>query len=108
MVSYVPHLVDQPKWFTSDRSMAVGNVVLLLKSDKIFDLQYQYGIVVKTVESKDGIIRSVEVEYQNPGENIKRRTTRGVRELVVVHPVDELSLSKELSDLAAGGSESTC
>ena len=108
MVSYVPHLVDQPKWFTSERSMAVGDVVLLLKSDKIFDLQYQYGIVVRTVESKDGIIRSVEVEYQNPGENIKRRTTRGVRELVVVHPVDELSLSKELSDLAAGGSESTC
>ena len=63
---------------------------------------------MKTVESKDGIIRSVEVEYQNPAENIKRRTTRGVRELVVVHPVDELSLSKELSDLAAGDSESTC
>ena len=53
-------------------------------------------------------IRSVEVEYQNPGQNSKRRTTRGVRELVVVHPVDELSLSKELGDLAAGDSESTC
>ena len=108
MVSYVPLLVDQPKWFISDRSMAVGDVVLLLKSDKIFDLQYQYGIVVKTIESKDGVIRSVEVEYQNPGENTKRRTTRGVRELVVIHPVDELSLSKELWDLAGGGSESTC
>ena len=56
MVSYVPLLVDQPKWFISDRSMAVGDVVLLLKSDKIFDLQYQYGIVVKTIESKDGVI----------------------------------------------------
>ena len=100
VVSYVPLLVDQPKWFLSDRSVAIGDVVLILKSDKVFDLQYQYGLVVKTFESKDGIIRSVEVEYQNPGENVKRRTTRGVRELVVIHPVDELSLSEELYNLA--------
>ena len=105
MVSYVPLLVDQPKWFISDRSVAVGDVVLILKSDKVFDLQYQYGIVVKTIESKDGIIRSVEVEYQNAGEDAKRRTTRGVRELVVIHPVDELSLSEELYDLANDDSE---
>ena len=51
--------------------------------------------------SKDGLIRSVDVEYQNSNENTKRRTTRGVRELVVIHPFDELGLSKELFDLTA-------
>ena len=105
VVSYVPLLVDQPKWFSSDRSMAIGDVVLILKSDRAFDLQYQYGLVVKTFESKDGIIRSVEVEYQNPGENVKRLTTRGVRELVVIHPVDELSVSEELYNLANDDSD---
>ena len=100
LISFVPNLLDQPKWFVSDRSVAVGDVVLILKSDRAFDLQYQYGLVVTTMEGKDGLIRSVEVEYQNPGEDTKRRTKRGVRELIVIHQVDELGISKELYDLA--------
>ena len=100
MVSYVPQLVEQPKWFVSDRSIAVGDVVLFLKSDKEFDLQYQYGIVVKTVEGRDGLIRRVVVQYQNPGEDTKRETNRGARELVVIHAVDEIGISRELSELA--------
>ena len=80
--------------------MAVGDVVLILKSDRAFDLQYQFRIVVTTMESKDGLIRSVEVEYQNPGEDTRRKTKRGVRELIVIHPVNELGISKELYDLA--------
>ena len=100
LISFVPNLLDQPKWFVSDRSVAVGDVVLILKSDRAFDLQYQYGLVVTTTEGKDGLIRSVEVEYQNPGEDTKRRTKRGVRELIVIHQVDELGISRELYDLA--------
>ena len=96
----MPTLIEQPKWFVSDRSITAGDVVLLLKSEKEFDLQYQYGIVVRTFESKDGLVRSVEVEYQNPGERIKRRTKRGVRDLIVIHPVDEVGISKELYDMA--------
>ena len=99
-MSHVPSLIDQPKWFVTDRSIAIGDVVLFLKSEKQFDLQYQYGLVVKTYESKDGLIRSVEVEYQNPGESVKRWTNRGVRDLVVIHQVDEVGISKELYDLA--------
>ena len=64
-----PLLVDQPKWVVSDCSVTVDDVVLILILGKIFDLQYQYGKLVKTIKSKDGIIRSVEVEYQNPGED---------------------------------------
>ena len=104
LISHVPSLIDQPKWFVSDRSIAIGDVVLFLKSERQFDLQYQYGLVVKTYESKDGLIRSVEVEYQNPGESVKRRTNRGVRDLVVIHQVDEVGISKELHDLANAGS----
>ena len=102
MVSYVPELVDQPKWFVSDRSIAVGDVVLLLKSEREFDLQYQYGIVVKTLEGRDGLIREVVVEYQNPGEGIKRRTSRGAKELVVIHAVDEIGITRELAEMADG------
>ena len=100
LVSYVPTLVPQPKWFETNKSISVGDVVLFSKSDKEFENLYQYGIIKSTYPSKDGIIRSVDVEYQNATENTKRVTKRGVRELIVIHPVDELRLSRELHDLA--------
>ena len=91
--------MKRPKWFVNDRNLTAGDVVLFMKSDKEFDQQYQYGIVVKVIPSKDGRIRTAEVQYQNFGEVAKRTTTRGVRELIVIHPVDEIGLNAELYQL---------
>ena len=99
LISYVPHLMFQPKWFNSDRDPKVGDVVLFLKSDKEFDKQYQYGVISDLKVSRDGKIRQVEVEYQNFSESVKRKTTRGTRELVVIHPIDELGLVRELNQM---------
>ena len=99
LTSYVPTLVEKPKWFVTERSISIGDVVLFLKSEREFDQQYQYGIVVATYESKDGIIRVVEVSYQNSSENVKRSTKRSVRDLVVIHQYDEIGISKELEML---------
>ena len=100
LISYVPTLVEKPKWFVTERNITVGDVVLFLKSEREFDRQFQYGIVTRTVESRDGIVRTVEVEYQNPNEKTKRSTVRCPRDLVVVHPIDEIGISKELYELA--------
>ena len=100
LVSYVPSMILQPKWFETERSVRVGDVVLFRKSDKEFDNTYQYGIVDSVVESTDGLVRVVEVEYQNFSENTKRTTKRGVRELIVIHPVEELSIQEELDEFA--------
>ena len=100
LVSYVPSLVRQPKWFVSDRGIRVGDVVLFTKSDKEFEKIYQYGIVLTTFEGKDGLTRVVEVQYQNSNETVKRTTKRCVRELVIVHPVDEIGIQAELDDFA--------
>ena len=99
LVSCVPMLVEKPKWFVTERNICVGDVVLFLKSEQEFDPHYQYGIVTVTYESKDGIVRVVEVEYQNASENVKRTTKRGVRDLVVIHEVDEIGISSELDQL---------
>ena len=99
LISYVPSLMFQPKWFDSDRDPKIGDVVLFLKSEKEFDKQYQYGVISDLKVSRDGKIRQVEVEYQNFFESVKRRTTRGTRELVVIHPIDELGLVRELNQL---------
>ena len=85
LVSYVPTLVPQPKWFETNRSISVGDVVLFSKSDKEFENVYQYGLIKKTHVRKDGLIRSVDVEYQNSNEGTKRSSKRGVRELIVIH-----------------------
>ena len=50
---------------------------------------------------RDLKIRQIEIEYQNPSENVKRSTTRGTREVVVIHPVGELGLIRELNLLCA-------
>ena len=100
LISYVPSLVPQPKWFSSDRNVVVGDIIIYKKSDKEFEKNYQYGIVSKTFEGKDGLIRSVEIEYQNSNENVRRVTRRGVREITVVHPVNEIGISAELNKFA--------
>ena len=99
IISYVPQLIERPKWHTSDREMNVGDVVLFLKSEREFDEQYQYGIVCAVHEGKDGHIRRVDVEYRNANENTKRITQRGVRDLVIVFPVDELDIYERLNNL---------
>ena len=100
VVNYVPHLVEQPKWFVSDRSVREGDVVLFTKSEKEFDKTYQYGIVVTTVESRDGLIREVIVEYKNHNEQTKRTTRRGVCDIVVIHPVEEIGIAAELHNFS--------
>ena len=101
IISYVPSLMFQPKWFNSDRDPKIGDVILFLKSDKEFEKIYQYGMISDIKISRDGKIRQIEVEYQNYSEKTKRKTTRGTREVVVIHPVDELGLVREINILSA-------
>ena len=100
LTSCVPNMMHHPKWFRSDVDPKVGDVVIFLKSDKEFEQIYQYGIIVGRKISRDGKIRELEIEYQNHIENVKRRVPRGTREVVVIHPVGELGLLRDLNALA--------
>ena len=101
LTSHVPKLIDQPKWFDSDQDVQVGDVVLFLKKEKEFAGNYQYGIVKSVEPSRDSKIRKVIVEYVNNSETVRRETRRSVRELVVIHPVDELGIVRELGQISA-------
>ena len=100
LVSYVPTIVGKPKWFKNDKDISVGDIILFTKSEKEFEDQYQYGIVESVHVEKDGRIRTVDIEYKNHNENVKRVTNRGVRDLVLIHPIDEMGISKELCEMA--------
>ena len=41
LVSYVPKLMRQPKWFDSSRDIKIGDVVVFLKDEKEFSRLYQ-------------------------------------------------------------------
>ena len=77
----------------------MGDVVLFLKSEKEYDLQYQYGIVSEVDNNDDGLVRKVKIEYQNSNKGVKRVTQRCARELVVIHPIDELDIYERLHEL---------
>ena len=99
LVSYVPTLVERSKWHKTDQVINIGDVVLFLKSEREYDLQYQYGIVSDLHKGRDGLIRKVAVEYKNHNETVRRTTERGVRDLVIVSPVDELDIYESLNQL---------
>ena len=99
LISHVPKLMLAPKWFNTSYDLKCGDVVLFLKHESTISGKYQYGIVKSINISKDGLIRKAVVEYQNASENVKRNTNRSTRELIVIHPIDELDLINELGTI---------
>ena len=94
---HVPKLMHRPKWFQNDFDVKVGDIVLFTKRESVLCNTYQYGKIKEVETSKDGRIRKVLVEFRNHNENVNRVTYRATRGLVMIHPVDELSVSEELA-----------
>ena len=99
LTSYVPTIVERPKWHSSDPKVHVGDVILFLKSEQEYDLQYQYGIISSVFEGQNGQIRREEINYKNHNENIQRKTHRGVRDIIMIYPIEELDIYHELSEM---------
>ena len=100
LVSYVPTLVDQPKWFKKDRDIKEGDIVIFPKEEKMISGRYQYGMVDSIEQGTDNMIRAVNIRFRNSNETTDRTTRRSVRNLVVIHMVDELDLHKVMYDAA--------
>ena len=100
LVSHVPKLMDQPKWFKTDRDLKPGDIVLFLKEEKELCGVYQYGMVEVVHRGRDGVIRKVDVKYRNSTETFNRTTFRSARSLVVIHPVEEIDVIQELGEIA--------
>ena len=92
LISHVPKLMEQPKWFHSDRDMKICDVVLFTKNEGSVVNTYHYGMVHEIKLSGDGLLWNVVIKYRNSSENIDHFTTRAVRDLVLIHPVDEIHI----------------
>lgn len=98
--NHVPKLMDQKKWFDHKRDLKVGDVVLFTKMDSCISKHYTYGMIVGVETGDDGHVRKVNVQYQNQNENSKRETCRSVRNLILIHSVDDLNMFYELGLMA--------
>ena len=99
LIDHVPNLMNQEKWFNSDRNIQVGDVVLFKKSDSSISKTYQYGIISSVCDSKDGVIRKVLVRYCNANESTSRETYRSIRDLVLIKAIDESDVYEELAGM---------
>ena len=61
---------------------------------------YQYGMIEEVNLGRDGNIRSVNIKYRNSNEKVNRFTTRAVRQLVVIHTIDEVDKLNDLYSAA--------
>jgi hypothetical protein len=101
LISYVPSLMRQQKWFDDSEKLSVGDIVVFLKKEGELNVTYQYGMIKSVKPSKDRKVRTVDVEYRNSNENVNRITQRAVRELVLIRHVDEIDILSELGVVAS-------
>lgn len=88
--------MEHPKWFKSDADVKKGHVVLFLKHESDISSSYQFGMVCSVEFGRDEKIRRVTLKYRNHKESVDRETKRSVRDLVVIHKVDEFNLMEQL------------
>ena len=100
LITHVPQLMDQPKWFKASRDLKEGDIVLFLKQESELCNVYQYGIVESVQRGRDGKFRKAVVRYRNHNEQVDRTTFRAARSLVVIHQVDEINVMQELGEIA--------
>ncbi len=100
LTAHVPTLMNQSKWFTSDKELKKGDVVLFLKQESSLASNYQFGIVESAEVGHDGKVRKVKVKYRNHNESVDRFTSRAIRSLVVIRRYDESNVMEELNELS--------
>ena len=93
--------IPQPrKWLEHGYEPKPGDLVVFLKQESDVSLGEQVwrlGRVTSVERSKDGVVRTVLIEYRNSGEATFRTTRRSVRRVAVLHKEGELELVEELN-----------
>jgi hypothetical protein len=80
------------KWTKNVRNVAVGDIVYLAEAEND-DPTYRLGQIVEACPGEDGCVRTVRVQYTNPGKSEEKRsppktTTRPIHKVAVVVPVE--------------------
>jgi hypothetical protein len=100
IADYIP---KPPHWREGNADAKVGDIVLMLCSDKEKKLGagiWRMGRISKLSTSADGVSRVATIEYRNPEEKTFRETVRSLRAVAVVHRETELDIIQQLNGAA--------
>jgi hypothetical protein len=80
------------KWTKNVRNVAVGDIAYLAEAEND-DPTYRLGQIVEACPGEDGCVRTLRVQYTNPGRSGEKRsppktTTRPIHKVAVVVPVE--------------------
>jgi hypothetical protein len=80
------------KWTKNVRNVAIGDIVYLAEAEND-DPTYRLGQIVEACPGEDGCVRTVRVQYTNPGKPEGKRsppktTTRPIHKVAMVVPVE--------------------
>ena len=94
-VCMIPRLIPSPKWFKNSKEIEVDDVVWFQKVDNDISSKWTVGQIESIVRSKDGIVRRVNIRYNNAsevddnGRGLSRETERSVRDIVRLFNVED-------------------
>ena len=100
LLTHVPKLMSQPKWFRSGKNLKPGDIVLFLKQESAIGSNYQFGLVDSVEAGRDNKVRKVTVRYRNHTEGVDRTTRRAARSLIVIRHADEMNIMDDLGDIS--------
>ena len=99
-----PSLIVRQKWHVKTRNLQKGDVVMIAEPSKL-KAKYKLGIVDEVKASRDAVVRSVVIRYNNiriGSDNAPRafpvRVTRSVQRLILILPVEEQSTALVVND----------
>ena len=98
-----PSLIVRQKWHVKSRNLKKGDLVMIAESSKLKS-KYKLAVVEEPKVSRDNIVRSALLRYNNIS-NLNNelrarpvRVTRSVQRLVLILPVEEQSLALDIVD----------
>lgn len=89
------------KWDKSDKNVRVGDIVIFVQTEgsaQLGKVPWKIGRVKEVVQSSDGIVRTVILEYKNASENVFRETKRTVRRIAVIQSEEDSDIPAILSE----------
>ena len=86
--SPLPLLVPSYKWQQKRRNVKVGDICLI-RYKKSIRSTYRLGRVSEVKTSRDGLVRSVKLQYKLPTEKAYRYVDRAVHGIAVIVPLED-------------------
>ena len=97
--SMIPKLMKAHKWYKTGDQLQVNDVMYYQKVESELSSKWSIGIISEVEKGKDGLVRRVQIKYQNSSEDFPRYTDRAVRSLIKLFNIDDQNWQDEMAEV---------